>query len=153
MPTFETSRVVRHTPEQMFDLVADVRRYPEFLPLCERLTVKSEQERDGKRLLVADMTVAYKFMRETFTTQVLLKPEEHRIDVKYVEGPFKYLDNRWTFAPASNGTDVRFFIDYEMKSRALGALVGTVFERAFRRFAQAFEERADEVYGASASPA
>jgi coenzyme Q-binding protein COQ10 len=153
MPKFETSRSVRHTPEQMFDLVADVRKYPEFLPLCERLVVRSEQERDGKRLLTADMTVAYKFVRETFTSQVLLRPADREIDVKYVEGPFRYLDNRWTFEPSSGGTNVRFAIDYEFKSRTLGALVGSVFDRAFRRFAEAFEQRADEVYGSPSSAA
>ncbi|GGD89188.1 ubiquinone-binding protein [Aureimonas endophytica] len=155
MPKFETVRPVEHAPEQMFDLVADVERYPEFLPLCERLEVRSEQERDGKRLLIADMTVAYKMVRETFASQVLLKPQDREIDVKYIEGPFRYLDNRWTFEPREGGgTNVRFFIDYEFKSRMLGMLMGSMFDYAFRRFAQAFEERANKVYGrASALPA
>ena len=87
----------------MYDLVADVEHYPQFLPLCDGLTVRSRKERDGKTLLVADMTVGYKAIRETFTTQVLLKPEEHAIDVQYLDGPFKYLDNRWRFEPAEGG--------------------------------------------------
>ena len=94
MPKFETTRPVRHTADQMFALVADVEKYPEFLPLCQALTIRSEREKEGKRLLVADMTVAYKMVRETFTSQVLLKPEERRIEVSYVNGPFKFLDNR-----------------------------------------------------------
>lgn len=137
-----------HTPEQMFALVADVEAYPQFLPLCEALTVRQRRERDGITLLVADMTVGYKAIRETFVSQVVLKPAESRIDVKYLEGPFRYLDNRWEFRPApEGGTDVVFFIDYEFKNRILGALMGSMFERAFRMFAEAFEKRAASVYG------
>ncbi len=147
MPHFETRRLVKHSPDRMYALVADVERYPEFLPLCEGLTVRSRKERDGKSLLVADMTVGYKAIRETFTTQVLLKPEEHAIDVKYLDGPFKYLDNRWRFEPAPDGgCSVYFFIDYEFKSRLLGAVMGSMFDRAFRMFAEAFEARADRIY-------
>ena len=148
MPSFETVRPVRHEPEQMFALVADVEKYPDFLPLCQRLVVRSRRETDGKTLLIADMTVAYKMVRETFTSQVLLKPAERRIDVKYVDGPFRYLDNRWRFDPGeSGGANVTFFIDYEFKSRTLGFVMGSMFDYAFRRFAIAFETRADEIYG------
>ena len=148
MPKYDTTRQVAHTPEQMFALVADVERYPEFLPMCEALTVRSRREKDGVTLLVADMTVGYKAIRETFTSQVVLKAEESRIDVKYIDGPFKYLSNIWTFEPrADGGTDVRFFIDYEFKSRILGALMGAMFDRAFKMFAGAFEKRADAIYG------
>ncbi|ALN73303.1 MULTISPECIES: type II toxin-antitoxin system RatA family toxin [unclassified Aureimonas] len=146
MPKFESSRLVKHTPGQMFDLVADVERYPDFLPLCQRLVVRSRKERDGKTLLIADMTVAYKLVRETFTSQVLLKPAELEIDVKYVDGPFRYLENRWFFKPHANGCEVVFFIDYEFKSRTLGLLMGSMFDFAFRRFSTAFEERADRIY-------
>ena len=131
----------------MFDLVADVERYPEFLPLCNGLVVRSRKERDGKVLLVADMTVGYKAIRETFSTQVLLNRAERVIDVKYIDGPFKYLDNRWRFEPTeSGGCSVDFFIDYEFKSRILGALMGSMFDRAFRMFTEAFEKRADSIY-------
>lgn len=146
MPKFETHRPVKHSAEQMYALVADVEKYPQFLPLCEALTVRSSKERDGKTLLIADMTVGYKAIRETFSTQVLLNPAELAIDVKYIEGPFKYLDNRWRFKPAANGSIVDFFIDYEFKSMILGALMGSMFDRAFRMFAEAFEARADQVY-------
>lgn len=133
----------------MFDLVADVEKYPEFLPLCEALTVRSRKERDGKVLLLADMTVGYKAIRETFTTQVLLNKAERVIDVKYIDGPFKYLDNLWRFEDtAVGGCSVNFFIDYEFKSRILGALMGSMFERAFGMFSEAFEERADAIYAA-----
>jgi len=147
MPQFETRRLVKHSPDRMYDLVADVEKYPEFLPLCDGLTVRSKKERDGKTLLVADMTVGYKAIRETFTTQVLLKPDERAIDVKYLDGPFRYLDNRWRFEPTDDGgCSVYFFIDYEFKNRLLGALMGSMFDRAFRMFAEAFEARADRIY-------
>ncbi|PWK69757.1 type II toxin-antitoxin system RatA family toxin [Aminobacter sp. AP02] len=148
MPKFETTRRVSHSPDEMYALVADVEKYPEFLPLCEALTVRSRRERDGREILVADMTVGYKAIRETFTTQVLLTPEENTIDVKYLDGPFRYLTNEWKFvAAAGGGSDVEFFIDYEFKSRILGVLMGTMFDRAFRMFAEAFEKRADVIYG------
>ncbi|SFB40204.1 coenzyme Q-binding protein COQ10 [Rhizobium sp. NFR07] len=149
MPKFEIRRPVKHSPEKMYALVADVERYPEFLPLCEALSIRSTKERDGKTLLLADMTVGYKAIRETFTTQVLLNPAEQAIDVKYIEGPFKYLDNRWRFEPAADGGQgsvVHFYIDYEFKSMILGALMGSMFDRAFRMFTDAFETRADKIY-------
>lgn len=148
MPQYETTRSVPHSPRQMFDLVADIERYPEFLPLCEALSVRSRKEGEAKTLLVADMTVGYKKIRETFTSQVLLKPDDLVIDVKYLDGPFKYLDNKWTFeSRGETGCEVRFFIDYEFKNRMLGMLMGTMFDRAFRMFAEAFEKRAREIYG------
>nr|WP_298104141.1 type II toxin-antitoxin system RatA family toxin [uncultured Shinella sp.] len=150
MPQFETRRPAPHSPEEMYALVADVERYPEFLPLCEALNVRSRKERDGKELLVADMTVGYKAIRETFTTQVLLNGAERAIDVKYIDGPFRYLDNRWRFEPLPDGgCSVHFFIDYEFKSRILGALMGSMFDRAFRMFTEAFEKRADAIYPAA----
>ncbi|ATN34302.1 ubiquinone-binding protein [Rhizobium sp. ACO-34A] len=149
MPEFETRRTVRHSATQMFNLVADVERYPEFLPLCEALAIRSRRERDGKELLIADMTVGYKAIRETFTTQVLLVPGDRVIDVKYIEGPFRYLDNRWRFEErADGGCDVNFFISYEFKNRILGAVMGSMFDRAFRMFTDAFEARADKIYTA-----
>ncbi|WP_137133944.1 type II toxin-antitoxin system RatA family toxin [Rhizobium sp. FKY42] len=151
MPKFENHRPVRHSPENMFALVADVEKYPQFLPLCEALSVRSRKERDGKTLLIADMTVGYKAIRETFTTQVLLNPAELVIDVKYIEGPFKYLDNQWRFRDSPEGCIVDFLIDYEFKSRILGAVMGSMFDRAFRMFAEAFEARADKVYQADNS--
>jgi len=141
MPKYEATRRVAYTPQQMFALVADIEAYPQFLPLCEALTVRSRKERDGRTILVADMSIGYKAIRETFTTQVLLKPDENAID-------FKYLSNIWRFDPADGGCDVCFFIDYEFKSRILSALMGTMFDRAFRMFSEAFEKRAGVIYRA-----
>lgn len=150
MPSFTNTRRVAHRAENMFKLVADVESYPQFLPMCEALSIRSRKERDTKTLLIADMTVGYKLIRETFTSQVLLKPDENVIDVKYIDGPFRYLDNRWTFIPVEDGEscDVEFFIDYEFKSRTLGLLMGSMFDLAFRKFSEAFEKRADQIFKA-----
>ena len=132
----------------MFSLVADVEKYPLFVPMCKSLAVKSRRERDGKELLMADMSVGYKLINETFTSQVLLDRKALVIETKYIDGPFTYLNNRWRFVEtASNACDVHFFIDYDFKSRMLGMLMGSMFDIAFRRFTHAFEARADEIYG------
>jgi coenzyme Q-binding protein COQ10 len=149
MPKFDTTRRVQHSPEDMFALVADVERYPEFLPMCEALTIRSRKERGHHIALVADMTAGYKAIRETFTSLVFLKPDELAIDVRYLEGPFRYLENRWRFQRAEGGgCNVHFMIDYEFKSRLLGGLMGTMFGRAFGMYSSAFEKRADRIYGA-----
>jgi coenzyme Q-binding protein COQ10 len=148
MPQFSTKRRVRHAATDMFDLVADVEKYPQFVPLCSGLTVKSHAEKDGKTVLVADMTVAYKIIRETFTSRVTLDQQGLKILVEYLNGPFKRMQNRWTFYPVeAKVCDVEFFIDYEFRSRTLAVLMGAMFDAAFRRFAVAFEQRADEIYG------
>lgn len=133
----------------MFGLVADVKKYPEFVPLCRALTVRSSSEKkDGTVVLVADMTVAYKIIHETFTSRVTLDRPNLRIFVEYLSGPFRRMHNRWAFHPAGErACDVEFFITYEFKSRALAMLMGAMFDTAFRRFAAAFEQRADVVYG------
>jgi coenzyme Q-binding protein COQ10 len=133
----------------MFDLVADVEHYPEFVPLCQSLRVRERVKEGGKDVIVADMTVAYKLVRETFTSRVTLDRPNLEILVEYLEGPFRRLNNRWNFrAVTDRDCDVEFFIVYEFRSRTLGMLMGTVFDAAFRRFAAAFERRADHVYGA-----
>jgi coenzyme Q-binding protein COQ10 len=148
MPQFSTTRAVRHSAGHMFDLVADVERYPEFVPLCRALKVRQRiSEPEGVEILVADMTVAYKLVRETFTSRVTLDRPNLQILVEYLQGPFRNLENRWTFHPTGEHTcEVEFFISYEFRSRALGLLMGAMFDAAFRRFAAAFERRADVVY-------
>jgi coenzyme Q-binding protein COQ10 len=153
LPSFRDQRRVRHKAEEMFDLVADVERYPEFVPLCTALRVRSRRpERDGRETLVVDMTVGYKAIRERFTSRVLLDKPRLKVVVQYIDGPFSHLENIWTFRDEPdegnvNVSRVGFFIDYEFKSRTLGALMGSLFDAAFRKFARAFEERADAVYG------
>ena len=136
----------------MFDLVADVEQYPKFVPLCSALKVrKRETAENGAEFLVADMTVAYKLIRETFTSKVTLDRANLKILVSYLNGPFRRMENHWTFVPAGESAcNVRFAIDYEFKSRTLGILMGAMFDAAFRRFSAAFEARADKVYGKTA---
>jgi coenzyme Q-binding protein COQ10 len=157
MPAFQSTRRVPHSPTEMFDLVADVERYPEFLPLCEDLRVRRRsRDAEGRDILVADMTIGYKAIHETFTSRVTLDRPNLRITVQYVDGPFRHLENRWTFADAEDdGCTIGFFLSYEFRSFTLGLLMGAVFDRAFRRFADAFEERAAIIYGDApkASPA
>ena len=152
MPSFTTRRRARHSAAEMFDLVADVERYPEFVPLCRELKVRGRStDADGKEVLVADMGVAYKLVREKFRSRVTLDKPNLRIVVEYLEGPFSHLENRWSFKPAGEGAcEVEFFIDYEFRSRTLGLLMGAMFDAAFRRFAGAFEQRADKIYGRKA---
>ncbi len=137
----------------MFDLVADVERYPEFVPLCQALKIRERTPKpDGTEIIVADMTVSFKLVRESFTSRVTLDRPNLRILVEYLRGPFSNLENRWTFEPRSEtesetDCDVGFFLSYEFKSRMLALLMGTMFDAAFQRFAAAFERRADVVYG------
>jgi len=149
MPSFSSRRRVNHSAPQMFDLVADVERYPEFVPLCRSLKIRQRtQTPDGTEIVVADMTVSFKLVRETFTSRVTLDRPNLKITVEYLRGPFSSMENRWTFEPKSDeACDVGFFIAYEFKSRMLAMLMGTMFDAAFQRFAAAFEKRADKVYG------
>ncbi len=147
MPRFSTKRRVRHSAGDMFDLVADVERYPEFVPLCRELRVRKRvSEPEGVEVLIADMTVAYNFMRETLTSRITLDRPNLQILVEYIEGPFSRLENRWAFHPTGERTcEVEFYISYEFKSRTLGLLMGAMFDVAFRRFVTAFERRADVI--------
>jgi coenzyme Q-binding protein COQ10 len=148
MPSFRTTRQIAHTPQEMFDLVADVERYPEFLPLCDGLKVRRRAASgEGVETLVAEMKVGYKKIHETFTSRVTLDRTRVRILVEYVDGPFSYLENRWSFRPVGRGCEVEFYITYEFRSFALGLLMGAMFDKAFRTFVQAFEQRAEEIYG------
>jgi coenzyme Q-binding protein COQ10 len=148
MPQFSTKRRVRHAAAEMFDLVADMERYPEFVPLCRALKVRQRRsEPNGVEVVVVNMTVAYKLISETFTSRVTLDRPNLQILVAYLDGPFSRLENRWVFRPTGERScEVEFFISYEFKSRMLALLMGSTFDMAFRRFAVAFEQRADLVY-------
>ena len=134
----------------MFDLVADVERYPQFVPLCQSLRVRSRAAKgEGVEVLTASMTVAYKLIQQTFTSRVTLDRPNQKILVEYLDGPFSRLQNRWSFKPTGDDTcEVEFYIDYEFRSRTFGMLMGAVFDTVFRKMAAAFEERADKIYGA-----
>jgi coenzyme Q-binding protein COQ10 len=154
VPTFETIRRVPFTPQQMYALVADVEQYPQFLPLCEALTVKSRAMDQTQPVIVATMEIGYKAIREAFTTRVTLSPDQPAVLVSYLDGPFHHLENKWRFLPVNDprakdgqGCDIVFWIDYQFKSPLLGVLMGAMFDKAFRKFAEAFEDRARKVYG------
>ncbi|HZD88603.1 MAG TPA: type II toxin-antitoxin system RatA family toxin [Pseudolabrys sp.] len=149
MPRFSTTRHVHHSANDMFDLVADVESYPEFVPLCDAMRVRDRREKeDGSVVMVAAMTVAYKLIRQTFTSRATLDRANLKILVEYLDGPFKRMQNRWAFTPtADDACDVEFFIDYEFASRTFSMMMGAVFDTVFRRMAAAFEARADQVYG------
>ena len=148
MPTHAEKKVLPYTPEQLFELVADVRRYPEFLPWCVGARVLSRTETE----LVADLTIGFKMFRETFRSQVALTRPDH-VHVRYLNGPFRYLNNHWRFHPHPQGTEVDFFVDFEFKSRLLQAVIGTVFNEAVRLMVRAFERRAYALYRRGAPPA
>jgi len=148
VPHFEKIHPVRHAATDMFDLVADIEAYPEFVPLCQALTIRSVREKANREIKIADMTAGYKSIRESFTCQVVLTPAENKILASYIDGPFKYLENKWFFeAVSAEASNVHFVLDYEFKSQALALLMGSMFDRAFAHFTQAFEERADALYG------
>ncbi len=149
MPRFSTKRRVHHAASDMFDLVADVEKYPEFVPMCTDMRVRSETDKgEGVTVMVATMTVAYKMIRQSYTSRATLDKPNQKILVEYLDGPFRRMQNRWAFHPKEEGAcEVEFFIDYEFRSRTLAMLMGAVFDTVFRRMAAAFEKRADEVYG------
>ena len=149
MPQFRTVRRVKHTPEKMFALVADVEKYPEFLPLCTGLVVRKRSTVADKQVLIADMSVGYKAIRETFTSRVTLDETALKVLAEYIDGPFSVMENRWSFKPDGQGCSVEFYINYEFKNRLLGLLMGSMFDTAFRKFSEAFERRADKIYGKS----
>ena len=149
MPRYSSKRRVQHRAEQMFNLVADVERYPEFVPLCKALKIRQRtQTADRTETIVADMTVSFKLVKETFTSEVTLDRANGLINVRYLRGPFSNLENRWTFEPkGEEACDVGFFLAYEFKSRMLAMLMGAMFDTAFAKFSAAFEKRADAIYG------
>ena len=148
MPAFDTTRRVKHSATQMFDLVSDIEAYPQFLPLCTSLRVLRRSTEGETQIAVAEMQVGYKAIRETFKTRVACDRAKKMILVEYIDGPFRYLKNSWAFRDAGpEASNVDFHIEYEFKSRMLGLVMGSMFDQAFRRFADAFEKRANEIYG------
>ena len=151
MHVYEIKHPVAHSADDMFGLVADVESYPKFLPLCEELKLKRRERRDGKEVLIASMTVGYKLIRESFTTEVILDGEARSILVHYLDGPFSFLENRWRFLPIGpRSCEVDFYIAYSFRSRLLERLMGGLFDKAVRKYTTAFEARADTIYGTGA---
>ncbi len=143
MPTHAERRILPHSPERLFDMIADVEKYPEFLPWCVATRVR---KRDGD-VMTADMVIGFKIFREKFTSQVTCD-RPRRIDVLYFDGPFKYLNNHWIFEPHGDGhCEIDFYVDFEFRSRLMQKAIGVVFNEAVRRMISAFEDRARTLYG------
>jgi coenzyme Q-binding protein COQ10 len=159
MPTHAETRRMPYSAQQMYALIADVERYSEFLPWCEAVRIRNRKpapDDAGTEVIEADLVISFKVFRERFGSRVTLRPgdetQDWTIDVAYLDGPFRYLNNHWRFKPAGpDACDVEFFVDFEFKSRALQAVIGVVFNEAMQRIVRAFERRADALYGADSA--
>lgn len=148
MPTHAETKLLPYTPAQMFALVADIEAYPEFLPWCLACHIVDKRGRRPNVTLIADLTIGYKIFRETFTSEVALNPKTSTIDVTYIRGPFRYLNNHWAFRTAPNHSCmVEFNIDFEFRTGLLQKIMGVFFNEAVRRMIAAFEARAQQLYG------
>jgi coenzyme Q-binding protein COQ10 len=149
MPRHSETRHLPYTAHQMYDLVADVARYPEFLPWTAAARIRSvTPEPDGSEVMEADLVISFKVFRERFGSRVVLWPEVMKIDTEYLDGPFRFMRSNWAFTDRDGGgSDVCFFVDFEFKNAILQALIGVVFDEAMRRVVRAFEARAAELYG------
>ncbi len=146
MPSHSEHRPMPYSPQQMFDLVADIGKYPEFLPWCSGARIRSTREIEGGSVVEADLIISFKLFRERFTSRVTLHPAAQKIEVEYLDGPFKYLINHWHFIPSETGCIADFHVDFEFKSKVLQGVIGVVFGEAMRRIVRAFEERAKALY-------
>ena len=147
MPTHSETRFLPYTAQQMYDLVADVGSYPQFLPWCAAARVKSTTDQGDHKVMEADLVISFKVFRERFTSRVVLWPDAHKIDTEYLDGPFRYMKSNWAFADTEGGCDVSFFVDFEFRNRVLQGIIGVVFNEAMQRIVRAFERRAAELYG------
>jgi len=147
MPTHHETRNLPYTAQQMYDLVADVGNYPEFLPWCVAARVRRTRDVDKGTVLEADLVISFKVFRETFGSRVTLWPADMRIDTEYLDGPFRYMISNWTFRDAAGGCEVDFFVDFEFRNRVLQAAAGMFFNDAMQRVVRAFERRAAVLHG------
>ena len=147
MPSHSETRHVPYTAQQMYDLVADVQRYPEFLPWTAAARIRKTERNEDQVIVLADLVISFKVFRERFGSRVLLWPEDRVIKTEYLDGPFKYMISNWSFAEAESGADISFHVDFEFRSRILQATATVFFNEAMHRVVQAFERRAKELYG------
>lgn len=147
MPTHSETRILPYSARQMYDLVADVARYPEFLPWCAAARIRQTYARDAATVMEADLVISFKVFRERFGSRVTLWPETHRIDTEYLDGPFRYMKSNWAFADVEGGCEVSFFVDFEFRNAVLQGIIGVVFNEAMHRIVTAFERRAAELFG------
>jgi coenzyme Q-binding protein COQ10 len=147
MPTHSENRKMPYTAQQMYDLVADVAKYPEFLPWTAAARIKSVEDKGDHSVMDADLVISFKVFRERFTSRVVLWPEAMKIDTEYLDGPFKYMKSNWAFREVEGGCEVDFFVDFEFRNRILQKIIGVVFNEAMQRVVKAFEKRAQALYG------
>jgi len=147
MPTHSETRRLPYTPQQMYQLVADVARYPEFLPWCAAARIRSRRPQGAAEVMEADLVISFKVFRERFGSRVTLWPDDMSIDTEYLDGPFRYLQSNWRFRPAEGGCEVEFFVDFEFRNKVLQGVIGVVFHDAMQRIVRAFERRAAELHG------
>ncbi|MGC3937140.1 type II toxin-antitoxin system RatA family toxin [Roseobacter sp. EG26] len=147
MPTHSETRTLPYTAQQMYDLVADVGSYPEFLPWCSAARIKSVTPQGDTEVMEADLVISFKVFRERFTSRVVLMPADRKIDTEYLDGPFKYMKSNWTFRDVEGGSEVSFFVDFAFRNMILQRLIGVVFNEAMQRVVRAFEARAKDLYG------
>ena len=146
MPTHNEKKKLSYTAQQMYNLVADVASYPEFLPWCAAARVKSVVPKGNTHVMSADLVISFKVFRERFESLVVLNNDELFIDTKYLDGPFKYMESTWKFEDLQDGCAVTFFVDFEFKNMLLQSIIGLVFNEAMQRIVRAFESRADALY-------
>jgi coenzyme Q-binding protein COQ10 len=147
MPTHSETRQLPYSGQQMYDLVADVASYPQFLPWCAAARIRSETAVAESVVLDADLIISFKVFRERFGSRVTLFPNDMKIDSEYLDGPFKYMKSNWAFEDTDDGCNVIFFVDFEFKNAILQGIIGLVFNEAMQRVVRAFEARANELYG------
>ena len=150
MTTHTETRQLPYSPRQMYDLVADVGSYPEFLPWTAAARVRSEEDRGDHRVMEADLVISFRVFRERFTSRVTLWPQDMKIDTEYLDGPFKKMISTWRFEDREGGCTVHFFVDFEFRNRLLQSVAGVAFNQAMQRIVRAFEDRAAQLYGPGA---
>ena len=149
MPVHSETRKLPYSADQMYDLVADISAYPQFLPWCSAARIRSRSIQGECETVEADLVISFKVFRESFTSRVELWNMAKKIDTQYLEGPFKHMKSNWEFVDTPSGCDVRFFVDFEFKNAILRSIIGVVFNEAMQRIVRAFESRAETLYGKS----
>lgn len=147
MPRHSETRILPYSAEQMYDLVADVARYPEFLPWCAAARIRKVTPMGDHDIMDADLVISFKVFREKFGSRVTLWPDQRLIRTEYLDGPFRYLKSEWSFRDVAEGSEVSFFVDFEFRNAILQGVIGVVFNEAMHRIVRAFEDRAAVLYG------
>ena len=147
MPTHSETRTLPYTAQQMYDLVADVAAYPQFLPWCAAARIRSVTPKGEAEVMLADLVISFRVFRERFGSRVTLWPGDMKIDTEYLDGPFRYLKSNWAFRDVEGGCEVAFYVDFEFRNAVLQSIIGLVFNEAMQRIVRAFERRAAQLYG------